>query len=137
MSKMKNKNYNLIIIVLTSVVLLLSILNLLMSYLTTNHLKENDISNIYDGKLKVGYTGSMKPTFNGGEIIYYKSLCSYKVKDIVVFSRPDQEGLIVHRIINKFKTHDNIYYITKGDNNHLNDGLIPQEFVVGKIVMID
>lgn len=70
-------------------------------------------------------SGSMEPTFgsqaNGIRIVPV-SEADIDVGDIVTFER---EGhLIVHRVVQKSKDIEGIYFVTKGDNNDFYDGKI-------------
>ena len=55
-------------------------------------------------------------------------------KDIIAFREKD--GYVVtHRIVSVFKNGDNVYFITKGDNNNTNDnGMVKSNRVEGKYV---
>lgn len=96
--------------------------------------KENQIQ-IYDDKVvinvkgaslsKYAATGSMKPTFDenaNGIRIIPQSEDEINVGDIVTYQSGD--SLIVHRVIEKNKDKDGVYFITKGDNNTISDGKI-------------
>ena len=70
-------------------------------------------------------TGSMKPLFDEGANgirIIPKSEGSIKVGDIVSFRKEDK--LIVHRVVDKGIDEKGVYFITRGDNNDLDDGKI-------------
>ncbi len=57
----------------------------------------------------VSDTGSMRPTYKGGEEVLLKPAQSAEIGDIIVFSNGSR--LIMHRVIFKFEG----CYITKGD----------------------
>lgn len=70
-------------------------------------------------------TGSMLPVLNeyaNGIRIKPKSADDIKVGDIISFKRDN--SLIVHRVIKKDVDEQGVYFITKGDNNGLNDGKV-------------
>jgi len=70
-------------------------------------------------------TGSMRPLFDKGANgirIAPKSEEEINVGDIITFNK--NEVLIVHRVIEKGRDAQGIYFITKGDNNNLSDGKV-------------
>lgn len=70
-------------------------------------------------------TGSMLPILDedaNGIRIKPQSEEDIKVGDIISFKKGD--NLIVHRVIKKGTDEDGVYFITKGDNNRINDGKI-------------
>jgi len=70
-------------------------------------------------------TGSMKPVLDkdsNGIRIIPENEEQIKVGDIVTFEKG--EDLIVHRVIEKGKDEQGIYFITKGDNAESEDGKI-------------
>lgn len=70
-------------------------------------------------------TGSMKPFLDentNGIKIVPKNPDEIKLGDIISFRL--SEKLIVHRVIEKGIDKNGVYFITKGDNNQLNDGKI-------------
>jgi hypothetical protein len=99
-----------------------------------NFINESQIQ-IYDDKVVINVkgaslsryaaTGSMKPTFDenaNGIRIVPKTADEINVGDIITF---EQDGnLIVHRVIEKGNDSKGVYFITKGDNNTVNDGKI-------------
>jgi len=96
--------------------------------------KENQIE-VYDNKVvinvdgasisKYAATGSMKPTLDensNGIRIIPKSEEEIHLGDIITFEQ--DENLIIHRVVEKGTDSEGIYFITKGDNNTINDGKI-------------
>ncbi|MEW9077509.1 signal peptidase I [Terrisporobacter glycolicus] len=77
-------------------------------------------------------SGSMEPTFKPGDLIITKNKnrCNIDVGDIVTFS--DAKGTVItHRIVGEL----NEGYITKGDNNKVEDSDITnEENIIGKVV---
>lgn len=70
-------------------------------------------------------TGSMRPTLDSGSNgirIVPKSASEINVGDIVSFE--DQGSLVVHRVVEKGTDSQGDYFVTKGDNNSVNDGKI-------------
>lgn len=96
--------------------------------------KENQIE-IYPDKIIINVenasiaryapTGSMKPLLDensNGLRIIPQSEKDIHLGDIITF---EQDGnLIVHRVINKSRDSEGVYFITKGDNNSVSDGKI-------------
>lgn len=96
--------------------------------------KENQIQ-VYDDKVVINVkgasisryaaTGSMKPTFDenaNGIRIIPQSEDEINVGDIITYQSED--GLIVHRVVEKSTDKEGVYFITKGDNNTVSDGKI-------------
>ena len=71
----------------------------------------------------------MKPEIEAGEFILIKKLNNYNVNDIITY-KENENFFITHRIINK----SNNYFITKGDNNNLEDGKIENNQIIGKVI---
>jgi len=63
----------------------------------------------------VAHTGSMRPTYKGGEQVLMEPASSAEVGDIIVFER--ESKLVMHRVIFEFRG----CYITKGDASLLPD----------------
>ncbi|MFA5060709.1 MAG: signal peptidase I [Candidatus Pacearchaeota archaeon] len=75
-------------------------------------------------------TGSMKPFLDentNGIKIVPKSPSDIQVGDIISFRSSGK--LIVHRVIEKGIDEKGVYFLTKGDNNQLNDGKVRFEDV--------
>ena len=76
-------------------------------------------------------SGSMEPKFYPGDIVITqnKDKADIKVNDIVTFR--DNEGVIItHRIIEE----TNEGYITKGDNNNVNDAdVLKEKNIIGEV----
>lgn len=92
---------------------------------------------------------SMQPTLTCGVSIIDQEVNTFEEDDIVVFKTSEEKFdisypiLIQHRIIDKnmysknskYNLDSKILYITKGDNNRLNDGeLLSNEEIVGDMV---
>ena len=80
-------------------------------------------------------TGSMIPILDensNGIRIIPESENDIMVGDIIVFS--ENFELIVHRVIEKGVDEDGVYFITKGDNNFINDGKVRFEDIEYKTI---
>lgn len=76
-------------------------------------------------------SGSMRPTFNEGDLIFVKKEKDYKVKDIVTFSSIDQ-AVITHRIVGE---NEDGTYKTKGDYNSAADITpLEKDLIIGKYI---
>ena len=70
-------------------------------------------------------TGSMKPLLDensNGIRIVPKSEENIHIGDIISFKEGDY--LVVHRVVDKGIDKQGVYFITKGDNNNINDGKV-------------
>ncbi len=82
------------------------------------------IAGIFKYKIIAILSNSMDPIFNKGDIVIYKKLNdnelnNLNINSIIVYNVDDR--LIVHRIVKKIKSNNNIEYITKGDANNTAD----------------
>ncbi len=75
-------------------------------------------------------TGSMEETIKIDDIVFVHVTREAKKNDIISYEK--EKEIITHRII---EVNDE-GYITKGDNNNTDDGLIKKEQVIGKVVYI-
>jgi len=93
-------------------------------------------------------SGSMRPTYNVGDLLVIQNVPSDKLQigDVIVFEVSTRSYDIVHRIIEiQYRSQDGkLYFRTKGDNNQSPDywrgiecwdGRIPQENVIGKVIL--
>lgn len=71
----------------------------------------------FDIKPSVIITASMKPDINPGDVVIIENIDikSIKAGDIIQYKMSDYS--IVHRVVNILNDGNNIYLITKGDNN--------------------
>lgn len=80
-------------------------------------------------------TGSMTPNINKGDVVIVKKLnkeeiLNLKIGDILVFHRENK--IVVHRIYDIYKSGNEVFFKTKGDNNNAPDGyLIELAEVIG------
>ncbi len=91
------------------------------------HVYENAIViDVEDASLSsYALTGSMKPVFDensNGIRIKPENPEEIKLGDIISYEKDNE--LIVHRVIEKGEDSEGTYFITKGDNNNVDDGKI-------------
>jgi signal peptidase I len=84
---------------------------------------------------------SMLPTLNIGDIIIVQGVqvtqihANYTTGDIVVYRRPSDDKLIVHRAVSIVGNETDGYWITvKGDNNLGPDPPFRETYLVGKVI---
>ena len=85
---------------------------------------------ITGAKPVVVLSGSMRPTFEVGTIIYYKAVPQEEIQkdDIITFQMGDE--LVTHRV----KRIENGNYITQGDANNVEDGKpVPYSSIQGRV----
>jgi signal peptidase I len=114
------------------------VLNINSNNAPSDFIKEKNIK-IYDNRVIIDIpgvslsryapTGSMKPVLDEGSNgirIIPRSEDDINIGDIITFKQDidNDDYLIVHRVIEKGEDLEGIYFITKGDNNSLNDGKI-------------
>ncbi len=97
------------------------------------------------GEIKLNFytilTQSMYPNIKAGDmIITYKNVDGkYKKGDVITFisAGKNSSGItITHRIKDVYKEEDTYYYITKGDNNNVEDSVpVPSGNVLGRVVV--
>jgi len=92
----------------------------------------------------------MEPTLHIGDLLIIRGglkaediHADPKDGDIIIFINPsDPSDLpIVHRAIEKIQKNGKWYFITKGDNNPLDDyrtfgWLVPEKYVIGKVIFV-
>lgn len=96
--------------------------------------------------LAIVSSGSMRPAFNRGDIIFLKSNNgSYDVGDIVLFEVPLYQFPFVHRVVEARVFHNgSALYLTKGDYLQENDRQyysnstkwLPGDKVFGKVIAV-
>ncbi|MGL5756456.1 MAG: signal peptidase I [Paraclostridium sp.] len=106
------------------VFLALIILNTLTS-------KSDKLFNIFGYRTYTVLSGSMEPEFYPGDmvVVKHKNKTDIELNDIVTFV--DNEGVVVtHRIIEKSSGG----YITKGDNNNIDDAdILQKNNIIGEV----
>ena len=75
-------------------------------------------------------SGSMEPTFTVNDLLIIKEQDDYHVGDIITFTQG--KALITHRIVRI----DSGCFITKGDNNNVEDPAITLSKIQGKVIKI-
>lgn len=79
-------------------------------------------------------TGSMEPEISAGDLVVIKEKDSYEEGDVITYE--GRTTPVTHRIIEISRDGDgNALYLTQGDANNTDDGYIPNERVVGKVVL--
>ena len=106
----------------------IAILFCLVSFLATDIFKK-DYANIFGYTSFVVASGSMSGTIEVNEIVFVKITKDVQTNDIITFKRSDQK-IITHRLVRIKDDH----YITKGDNNKVEDEEISQSSIIGKVV---
>lgn len=93
--------------------------------------------------LEAVVSGSMIPTLQVGDLIVVqgvKNATKIQVArvtgDIIVFRKPpNKEQFIVHRAVDKIERDGQIFFITRGDNNPVDDAIpVPSNHLLGKVV---
>jgi signal peptidase I len=46
-----------------------------------------------------------------------------QIGDVIAYERDDFDGVVVHRVVDIGQDNDGYYFITKGDNNNVSDGI--------------
>lgn len=93
---------------------------------------------VFPVKPVIIYSGSMRPTFEVGDIVIIakKNPQSLKTGEIISFHVPDSSIPTIHRINDiKFQEKER-FFVTKGDNNRLPDhDPVQEKQVAGKVVL--
>ncbi len=85
---------------------------------------------IFGAKPVVVLSGSMRPTYEVGTIIYYKPVPKEEIHEKDVITYQMGESMVTHRV----QRIENGEFITQGDNNNVEDGKpVPYNAVLGKI----
>ena len=93
-----------------------------------NRLVGNQLPMPFGCGAAVVLSGSMEPELSVDDLIFVKESDSYGLWDVVVYQ--DGNSLVVHRIIECREDG----FITKGDANNTDDGLIEFSRIKGKVV---
>ena len=81
------------------------------------------------------YHGSMQPTLNIDDVIIVKScdIRELNKNDIITFTK--DEKTISHRIVKKIEKEKDRTFVTKGDNNEVeDDGFVHKDQIYGKVI---
>lgn len=83
----------------------------------------------------ISYHGSMQPTLQINDIIITKKteINTLQKRDIITF---EQNGKVIsHRIVQIINKKDSKVFVTKGDNNSINDeDYVTEEQIYGKVI---
>ena len=89
------------------------------------------VPSVFGYKALTILSNSMQPEFNAGDVILIDNNLEPKVNDVVTYKHPDGI-MITHRIIGTVKKNSEVFFITKGDNNNVDDQiLIPRRNIYG------
>ena len=128
-NKIKNKKITKKIIkfiILVSLIILF-VINLILSFEENTHILGIYMFNII--------SESMEPTFYKDDLVIVKKskITELKKGDIITFKQADR--IISHRILNITKDKDEVKFITKGDNNDIQDkDYVEMDNVYGKVI---
>ncbi len=94
-----------------------------------------------DTPFMVVVSRSMEPTINVNDIIVVKSIDPKQIEvgDIIVFENPMGRDIpIVHRVVDKVSLPNGLIgFVTKGDNNPVNDPwVVSEELVIGEVIFV-
>lgn len=76
-------------------------------------------------------SGSMEPTLSIDDIIIVKEFDTYEKDDIITFTDDAKTFTTTHRILEVSEEG----YLTKGDANNTEDGIVKRDNVVGKLIL--
>jgi len=135
LSKGRRKN-NILKIIIIRLIYLITILVVLydLYFITYAILNPNETPVFLGFKTFSIISGSMAPEINIGDLIIVKKdeNMEYKANEIVSFKQ--DEDIITHRIVKIRKEKEKVYYITRGDNNEVNDAKIEAKEIEGRVV---
>lgn len=81
------------------------------------------------------WTTSMYPALFAGDVVFIEGISpsGLKVGDVILFTRPYSDKVIIHRIVEISETSDSRLFRTKGDHNPVSDGyLVKPSDLVGR-----
>lgn len=129
------KAIKVIVNILAWVLLIFVFLVTLMVFTST---KNNGLSNIFGFMPMTVQSDSMKPTFAKDDLIIVKEvedLYSLKEDDVITFYTIIQGSRVLntHRIVEVDKQNNSVSFVTRGDNNSINDEIpVESSDIVGK-----
>ncbi|MBO6243725.1 MAG: signal peptidase I, partial [Clostridia bacterium] len=130
----KRKNTERILRRFVDILLTIVIYNIVL--VTISAMNNIEQISFFKHKAYIITTNSMEPSINAGDVIVVKEVNEedLKVKDVITFKKC--ESKITHRISSIVKRDNKNVFITKGDNNNVEDteGVI-YENVLGKQVL--
>ncbi|EKF98535.1 signal peptidase type I, putative,serine peptidase, Clan SF, Family S26A, putative [Trypanosoma cruzi] len=74
-----------------------------------------------DNPLVVVLSGSMEPAYRRGDLLLLHKISKVNIGDVIVFSLPGRTVPIVHRVHGVHEDGGTLLFLTKGDNNELDD----------------
>ncbi|RNC46544.1 signal peptidase type I, partial [Trypanosoma cruzi] len=74
-----------------------------------------------DNPLVVVLSGSMEPAYHRGDLLLLHKISKVNIGDVIVFSLPGRTVPIVHRVHGVHEDGGTLLFLTKGDNNELDD----------------
>ena len=75
----------------------------------------------------------MEPTYNKNDVVFVMPKEQYNIGDVITYKKDNE--IITHRII-KIKYDEEEKFITKGDNNNIEDDYeIKKEQILGKVIL--
>ncbi len=86
---------------------------------------------------------SMEPLFQTGDLVIIVKTTDIRVGDVIIYRKKLGGGFVIHRVIEILNVSNQLYYVTKGDNNALPDYQefelvgVPTHRVVGKVLEIN
>lgn len=119
----------LILVILISIVILYNIVLIIEAIVNPNQ-----TPSIFGYKTFSIISGSMKPSIDVGDIVIVKKT-ELKKEDIITYRKNDE--MITHRIIDIYEEDGENRYITKGDNNNIQDEeYVIEKYIEGKVIKI-
>lgn len=91
---------------------------------------------IFRLRLDVVLSDSMSPTFYKDDIIVVRAYAEYNEGDIIEYQMDKDSKPVTHRIVKKIGSGTGATFITRGDTNNSDDGVIPYSCVKGKVIAI-
>lgn len=101
--------------------------------LINNRENKSYVPSIFGYKMMTVLSGSMDPGIKAGDVIFAKSIDadSVKIGDVITY-KTENNDLITHRVTNVKIENKNVYFVTKGDSNNVEDSKpVPYSNVVG------
>ncbi len=91
-------------------------------------------------RLLVVKSGSMEPILSQQSLILLIRKLDYNLQDMVTYDRyiieQGESETITHRIVNKRRDEQTVFYKLQGDQNQVADGWIRHERIVGRVVVV-
>ncbi len=133
-NKIKKHKSNIIVYILRSILLLFIAIVVYNIFLLTFTAKtDKEAKYIFGYRAYIITTDSMRPNIKVGDIVIIKKTENEKLNknDIIIYRLSSESERVTHRIVDKSKD----IYITKGDNNKLEDNnIVKYENIEGKII---